>query len=71
MAERGDSTRPGGPGPEGGAGSVAGGRPDGVPRPPTREELDEISRDQALISDEWGSEEPPPAAPGPPSTAGG
>ena len=34
-----------------------------IPRPPTREELDEISRDQALISDEWGDAGPPTATP--------
>lgn len=38
-----------------------------VPRPPTREELDEISRDQALITDEWGEEKPSGAATEPPS----
>jgi hypothetical protein len=34
-----------------------------VPRPPTPEELDEISRDQALITDEWGDAGPPAASP--------
>ena len=24
-----------------------------IPRPPSKEEIDEISRDQALITDEW------------------
>lgn len=27
-----------------------------IPRPPTREDIDQISSDQALITDEWGGE---------------
>ncbi|GAC1348001.1 MAG: hypothetical protein NVSMB18_34820 [Acetobacteraceae bacterium] len=30
-----------------------------IPRPPSKEEVDEISRDQGLIADEWA---PQPAA---------
>ena len=29
-----------------------------IPKPPTREQLKEISQDQALITDEWVGEEP-------------
>ncbi|HEX8373690.1 MAG TPA: hypothetical protein VF606_00740 [Geminicoccaceae bacterium] len=39
-------------------GDAPAGRQPRIPRPPTREELDEISRDQALITDEWGDEAP-------------
>lgn len=35
------------------------GRDPGVPRPPSREDLDRISADQALITDEWADEGPP------------
>lgn len=35
------------------------GKADGVPRPPTADDLDEVSRQQAIITDEWGSEPPP------------
>ena len=35
------------------------GRDQGVPRPPSREALDRISADQALITDEWADEGPP------------
>jgi len=41
------------------------GKADGVPRPPTADELDEVSRQQVLITDEWGSEPPPERPPGP------
>jgi hypothetical protein len=34
-----------------------------VPKPPSAAELDEISRDQALITDEWGGEGPPGSSP--------
>lgn len=34
-------------------------RDDGVPRPPSREDLERIGRDQALITDEWTGEPPP------------
>ena len=30
-----------------------------VPKPPPPDELDEVSKDQALITDEWVGEEPP------------
>jgi hypothetical protein len=33
-------------------------RPPGVPKPPSEAELAEISKDQALITDEWAGEEP-------------
>lgn len=36
------------------------GRDQGVPPPPTHEGVDEISRDQGLISDEWAPEPSPP-----------
>jgi hypothetical protein len=29
-----------------------------IPRPPTREELEQIGREQALITDEWTGEQP-------------
>ena len=32
------------------------GKADGVPRPPTPSELDELSRQQELITDEWAPE---------------
>ncbi len=38
-----------------------------VPKPPSAAELDEISRDQALITDEWGGEGPPGSSPERPS----
>jgi hypothetical protein len=38
------------------------GRDQGVPPPPTTEGVEEISRDQALISDDWAPE-PPPSRP--------
>lgn len=44
------------------------GRQPRIPRPPTREELDEISREQALITDEWGDERPPETSPEKPAT---
>jgi len=34
-------------------------RPPGVPAPPSQAEIEQISRDQALIADEW-SDNPPP-----------
>ena len=39
------------------------GKADGVPRPPTAAELDNLSSQQGLITDEWGSEPPPAASP--------
>ncbi len=33
-------------------------RPAGVPKPPPEADLAEVSRDQALIADEWGDEPP-------------
>lgn len=45
------------PAPAGGGDEA--GRDPGVPRPPSREELDLISADQALITDEWADEGPP------------
>ncbi len=33
-----------------------------IPKPPSPAELDQVSRDQALITDEWADAEPP--APG-------
>ena len=38
------------------------GKADGVPRPPTPAELDEVSSQQAMITDEWGSEPAPPSS---------
>ena len=35
------------------------GKADGVPRPPTPAELDDVSSQQAMITDEWGSEPAP------------
>jgi hypothetical protein len=29
-----------------------------IPKPPSREALEQISREQALITDEWSGEEP-------------
>lgn len=37
------------------------GRAQGVPPPPSREGVDEISRDQGMISDEWAPEPSPGA----------
>lgn len=34
-----------------------------IPKPPSKEELDQVSRDQALITDEWVPQ-PPPQRPG-------
>ncbi len=33
-------------------------RPAGVPKPPSEADIAEVSRDQALIADEWGDEPP-------------
>ena len=33
-------------------------RPAGVPKPPSEVDTAEVSRDQALIADEWGDEPP-------------
>lgn len=33
--------------------------PPRIPRPPTPEEVDQISRDQSLITDEWAPEPGP------------
>lgn len=33
-----------------------------VPKPPRREDVDQVSREQALITDEWAGD-PPPAPP--------
>jgi hypothetical protein len=38
---------------------VASNRPPGVPAPPTREEIEQVSRAQAMIDDEWGDIPPP------------
>ncbi|MEK0082910.1 hypothetical protein [Benzoatithermus flavus] len=38
-----------------------------IPRPPSREELEQISREQALITDEWTGEEEPEGGRQPPS----
>ncbi len=35
-----------------------------IPSPPSREDIDQVSRDQALIADEWAPNAPP-APPGP------
>lgn len=40
-----------------------------IPKPPNPAELDQISHDQALITDEWADGEPPADAPNPPGTA--
>lgn len=56
-----ERTGQGAPEPDG-ADAEAGRQPR-IPRPPTREELDEISREQALITDEWGDERPPEVSP--------
>ena len=37
-----------------------------IPKPPSKEDVDEVSRDQALITDEWADAEPP-APQSPPS----
>jgi hypothetical protein len=37
-----------------------------IPKPPSQAELDQISRDQALITDEWAGDTPGPA-PGTPA----
>ena len=34
-----------------------------IPKPPSKADLDEVSRDQALITDEWADAEPPAADP--------
>jgi hypothetical protein len=41
------------------------GREPYVPKPPSPEAVDEISRDQALITDEWSGDEPPHKPQGP------
>ena len=41
------------------------GLPPGVPRPPSKADIDEVSKDQGLITDEWA-----PAPPHPPSDGG-
>jgi hypothetical protein len=42
------------------------GREPYVPKPPSPEAVEQISQDQALITDEWAGDEPPrgPQAPG-------
>lgn len=41
--------------------------PPGVPKPPSKADLDQISKDQALITDEWApAPAPPPKADSPP-----
>ena len=35
-------------------------RPGYIPKPPSRAELEQVSRDQALITDEWTGDEPKP-----------
>lgn len=39
--------------------------PPGVPKPPSKAELDQVSKDQALITDEWA----PAPAPSKPDAA--
>ncbi len=34
-----------------------------VSPPPSRQDVDQVSRDQALIADEWAPAPPPPAKP--------
>lgn len=34
-----------------------------IPKPPGKADLDEVSRDQALITDEWADAEPPASDP--------
>ncbi len=36
-----------------------------IPKPPSKEDLDQISRDQALIADEWAPQPDPPPTPKP------
>ena len=33
-----------------------------IPKPPSKEDVDEVSADQALITDEWADAEPPEPA---------
>ena len=41
--------------------------PPGVPKPPSKADLDQISKDQALITDEWApAPAPPPKTETPP-----
>lgn len=41
--------------------------PPGVPKPPSKADLDQISKDQALITDEWApAPAPPPKTDAPP-----
>ena len=37
--------------------------PPGVPRPPSKADIDQVSEDQALIADEWAPAPPHPARP--------
>jgi hypothetical protein len=37
-----------------------------IPRPPSQEDLDAVSKAQPLITDEWTGEPPPPRKPGAP-----
>jgi hypothetical protein len=46
-------------GPAGGKDTGATGQEPAIPKPPPPEELDDVSRDQALITDEWVGEGPP------------
>jgi hypothetical protein len=41
-----------------------------IPRPPTREELEQIGREQALITDEWSGETRPSHGGGQPHHSG-
>jgi len=34
-----------------------------IPRPPSKEDLDEVSREQAMITDEWSGPSPAPPEP--------
>ncbi len=47
------------------------GKADGVPPPPTRADIDEVSSQQGLITDEWAPETAPSAGHAPPEDAGG
>ena len=42
---------------------TAKGLPPGVPRPPSKADVDQVSEDQALIADEWAPAPPHPHAP--------
>ena len=46
------------------------GKAEGVPRPPTPAEIDEVSGQQNLIADEWAPAPQPPAGAPRPATRG-